>query len=200
MSVRLFVGNLPYDVTESELREFFTPVGRPSRVFLPVDRETGKQRGFAFIELASQEEGDEAIRRLNSQSFKGRPIAVKEARERESRPARPMEPRSGPAMPRAGAPGLRTFPDSRGSGVGAPDDSASPVRRRARAFGGGRPDRRRKEPPRQHKSEWGKKAFMRKRGDFEDDEDFNKQTLGYEQPDDSDINLFPADEEDEQLE
>jgi RNA recognition motif-containing protein len=198
MSVRLFVGNLPYDVTESELREFFTPIGRPSRVFLPVDRETGKQRGFAFIELASQEEGDEAIRRLNSQSFKGRPIAVKEARERESRPARPREARPGPPGPRTGPPGPRPFGDSRGTGVTVPEEG-SPVRRRARAFGGGgRPDRRRKEPPRQHKSEWGKKAFMRKRGVFDEDEDLDKLLLHSDEPDDSELSLFPDDEDEEE--
>ena len=52
MPVRLFVGNLPYDTTEPDLREFFAPVGPLSTVIIPVDRETGKRRGFAFVEFS----------------------------------------------------------------------------------------------------------------------------------------------------
>jgi RNA recognition motif-containing protein len=178
MSVRLFVGNLPYDVTETELREFFTPVGRLSRVFLPVDRETGKQRGFAFIELGSQSEADDAIQRLNQQSFKGRPIAVKEARERENRgPAPPRGNGFGPRPPSAGFSSSRppmSRPPARPGG-GAPSATASldelaPQKRRNRNFGPpARPDRKRRLQNKPHKSEWGKKAFLRSRLDEDDD-------------------------------
>ena len=58
MSARLFVGNLPYDVTESDLRDFFQPVGELSSVIIPMDRDTGKPRGFAFIEFADQAQAD----------------------------------------------------------------------------------------------------------------------------------------------
>ena len=54
MSARLFVGNLPFDVTEAELRDLFSPVGSLSYVFLPVDRESGKRRGFAFVEFSDE--------------------------------------------------------------------------------------------------------------------------------------------------
>lgn len=86
MSVRLFVGNLSYEVTEADLREYFSAVGPVSYISIPVDRETGKRRGFAFVEFGDSAQAEEAIRRFNNQPFKGRPIAVNEARARESRP------------------------------------------------------------------------------------------------------------------
>ncbi len=92
MAVRLFVGNLSYDTTEVELREHFAPAGALTQVFLPVDRETGRPRGFAFVEFVDGAQAEEAIRRFNGQPFKGRTIAVNEARARDA--ARP--PMSGP--------------------------------------------------------------------------------------------------------
>ncbi|MDR0843263.1 MAG: hypothetical protein LBP68_07590 [Acidobacteriota bacterium] len=119
MSVRLFVGNLPYDTTEAELREFFSPIGPLSTVIIPVDRETGKRRGFAFVEFGDPAQAADASRRLNNQPFKGRNITINEARARESRPdgprpgggvrptgmGRPMSPRpSFSPRPSLGAP------------------------------------------------------------------------------------------------
>jgi len=109
MSARLFVGNLPFDVTEADLRELFAPVGPLSYVFLPVDRETGKRRGFAFVEFSDEAKAAEALRRFNEQSFKGRPLALSEARARDARPApgtpfRPRTPR--PAEAFDAGPGL----------------------------------------------------------------------------------------------
>jgi RNA recognition motif-containing protein len=99
MSARLFVGNLPYDVTEAELRELFSPVGPLSYVFLPVDRETGKRRGFAFVEFGDESHAAEALRRFNDQQFKGRPLALSEARAKDARPyGPPVRPRS-PRLP-----------------------------------------------------------------------------------------------------
>lgn len=102
MSARLFVGNLPFDVTETDLRELFAPVGPLSYVFLPVDRDSGKRRGFAFIEFSDEAKAAEAMRRFNEQQFKGRPLALSEARARESRPAMgaPMKART-PRLPEA---------------------------------------------------------------------------------------------------
>src|SRR5215467_2619748 len=85
MPVRLFVGNLPYDATEEEIRTHFSTAGNVLNVFVPVDRETGRKRGFAFVEFQGSTEAQEAIRLFNSQPFKGRPLAVNEARARESR-------------------------------------------------------------------------------------------------------------------
>jgi RNA recognition motif-containing protein len=83
----LFIGNLPYAASEAELREHMSSVGAPSQVVLPVDRETGRPRGFAFVDYADRTIAEEAIRRFNQQPFKGRPLAVSEARPREDRPA-----------------------------------------------------------------------------------------------------------------
>jgi RNA recognition motif-containing protein len=93
MAVSLFVGNLPYNVSEAELRELFSAVGPLSKIYLPTDRETGKLRGFAFLEFNDNAHAQEAIRRFNSQLFKGRPLVVNEARAREERPRDSAPPR-----------------------------------------------------------------------------------------------------------
>ena len=106
MPVRLFVGNLSYDATEAELRQHFGTIGPVSYCYLPTDRETGRPRGFAFIEFADDALAQDAIARLNNQSFRGRPLAVKEAQPREARPPGAGPP--GPALvwrPRPGGPG-----------------------------------------------------------------------------------------------
>lgn len=94
MAVRLFVGNLPYSATEAALREHFSSVGPLSYIYLPLDRETGKPRGFAFVEFSDRAHAEDAIRRFNNQPFMGRPLAVNEAREREDRPQSSPAPRS----------------------------------------------------------------------------------------------------------
>lgn len=103
VSVRLFIGNLPYAASEAELREHLSSVGAPSQVVLPVDRETGRPRGFAFVDYLDRGVAEEAIRRFNQQPFKGRPLAVSEARPREDRPAGPRP--GGFSGPRPGGPG-----------------------------------------------------------------------------------------------
>ena len=105
MSVRLFIGNLPYTATEAELREHLSSVGVPTSVVLPVDRETGRPRGFAFVDYADRAVAEEAIRKFDQAPFKGRGLAVSEARPREERgPGGP--PRPGGFSPRpAGGPG-----------------------------------------------------------------------------------------------
>ena len=116
MAVRLFVGNLAYEVTEAELKELFAAVGPPLSVRMPTDRETGKPRGFAFVEFGDAAQAAEAVRRFHQQLFKGRPLVVNEARPREEAGARP--PAFAPGSPsaerptRPGAP-PRTFgPDA----------------------------------------------------------------------------------------
>ncbi|MGE3508895.1 MAG: RNA recognition motif domain-containing protein [Vicinamibacterales bacterium] len=96
MAVRLFVGNLSYSTTEADLRTYFGTVAPPSQIVLPVDRETGRPRGFAFVEYLDRGHAEQAIQKFNGQVFNGRPLAVSEARAREDR---------GPGGPRPGAPG-----------------------------------------------------------------------------------------------
>ena len=93
MPVRLFIGNLPYAASEAELREHLSSVGEPTQIVLPVDRETGRPRGFAFVDYADRAVAEAAISRFDQQPFKGRPLAVSEARPREERP--PGSPRPG---------------------------------------------------------------------------------------------------------
>jgi cold-inducible RNA-binding protein len=107
MSVRLFVGNLPYEATEEEIRAHFGGAGNVLNVFMPLDRETGRKRGFAFVEYADNAQAQEAIRLYNSQNFKGRPLAVNEARAKEARPpgsGAPYRPSGGPPRPMSSGP------------------------------------------------------------------------------------------------
>ena len=90
---RVFVGNLPYSATGAELKEFFSTVGPVSSVILPVDRESGKPRGFAFVEFPDPAHANAAVQRFHNQPFKDRPLVVNEARALESRPPTSFSPR-----------------------------------------------------------------------------------------------------------
>ena len=89
MAVRLFIGNLPYGASEADLRAHFAAVAEPSHVVMPVDRETGRPRGFAFVEFVDRAAAEEVVKRFDAQPFQGRNLAVSEARAREDRPPRP---------------------------------------------------------------------------------------------------------------
>lgn len=162
VSVRLFIGNLPYTATEAELREHLSSVGAPTQVVLPVDRDTGRPRGFAFVDYADRPIAEEAIRRFHQQPFKGRPLAVSEARPREERG--PGGPRPGGfAGPRPGGPG-GGFSGPRPGGFtprtdsgGGPSGGAS----RNRNFGPDAPPKNKRKPPR--KEERGPKGPIKER-------------------------------------
>ncbi len=85
MGARLFVGNLTFTTTEDDLRNLFGPAGTIVDVKVVTDRETGRSRGFAFVEMSSAAEASEAISQLNGRDFEGRTIKVNEAEERGSR-------------------------------------------------------------------------------------------------------------------
>jgi cold-inducible RNA-binding protein len=155
MAVRLFVGNLPYDTTEDEIRQHFSTVGNLSYVSIPLDRETGKKRGFAFVEFADAEQAQEAIRQFNNQPFKGRPLAVNEARAREAgpRPAGGFRPSPGPRP--SGGPPMRGHTDF--ADPAAVESRDRPARKN---FGpDAKPARNRSQ---RFKPEGGKKAFKEK--------------------------------------
>ena len=101
-SVRLFVGNLPYQASEEDLRNHFGQVGPPTQIVRPLDRETGRARGFAFVEYAERAVAEEAIKRFDGQLFMGRPLAVSEARAREDRGPSGPRPGGGFGGPRPG--------------------------------------------------------------------------------------------------
>jgi RNA recognition motif-containing protein len=79
----IYVGNLVYEVTKEDLSDVFAEYGTVSRVYLPVDRETGKMRGFGFVEMSSDEEEAKAIETLDGAEWMGRQIRVNKARPRE---------------------------------------------------------------------------------------------------------------------
>jgi len=82
MGTRLYVGNLSYSITELDLRELFAPLGTVTDAKIITDRETGRPRGFGFIEMSTDEEAKKAIDELNGRDVQGRQVAVKEAEDR----------------------------------------------------------------------------------------------------------------------
>lgn len=146
--VRLFIGNLPYQATEEDLRLHFAQVGEPTQIVRPLDRETGRARGFAFVEYADRNTAETAIRQFDGQLFMGRPLAVSEARAREDRgpggpprgPGGPGGPRPGGYPPRPGAPGGGfSGPRPGGGGFGGPRPGGSGYSGGGGGFGGPRP-------------------------------------------------------------
>ena len=81
----IFVGNLSYDISQDDLVEVFKEYGNVQRVHIPVDRETGRKRGFAFVEMEIKADETKAIAALDGAEWMGRSIKVNEAREREER-------------------------------------------------------------------------------------------------------------------
>lgn len=86
MSRKLFVGNLSFETTEDELRELFATAGACDSVAVIRDRATGRPRGFAFVEMGSEEDANQAIAKLNNVELRGRNLNVGEARERSAGP------------------------------------------------------------------------------------------------------------------
>jgi RNA recognition motif-containing protein len=85
MAYNIYVGNLSYQTTNDDLRQLFAQYGTVERAQVAEDRETGRSRGFGFVEMATREEGEAAISSLNGQDFKGRNLNINEARPRESK-------------------------------------------------------------------------------------------------------------------
>lgn len=87
--MNIYAGNLSYNVTDDDLREMFEAYGEVSRASVISDRETGRSKGFGFVEMANDDEGKSAIDALNGKDLEGRAINVNEARPRPERPQRP---------------------------------------------------------------------------------------------------------------
>lgn len=134
MAVRLFIGNLPYGASEADLRAHFAVVAEPSHIVMPVDRETGRPRGFAFVEFTERAAAEQVIQKFDAQPFQGRNLAVSEARAREDRPPRPpgtgFAPRPGGFS--GGGGGGFSGPRPGGGGFGGPRPGGG-------GFGGPRP-------------------------------------------------------------
>ena len=158
MSRKLFVGNLPYSVTSERLQEAFAQFGTVTSSKVIVDRETGRSRGFAFLEMETDDMGAAAMQAMNGALLDGRSIAVREAVERQPGGGGGGGYRgAGPGGGGDGGPMRDRRADfSGGGGGGAPDSGGG--------FDAGRPQRRREGgPPRRERD-----YEPRKRG-FDDD-------------------------------
>jgi cold-inducible RNA-binding protein len=178
LAVRLFVGNLSYATTEADLRSYFGTVAPPSQVVLPVDRETGRPRGFAFVEFVERSHAEQAIQKFNGQVFNGRPLAVSEARAREDR---------GPGGPRPGGfSGPRPgggFPPRPSFGGPRFDPTTAPAPPRNRNFG---PDAKPQRGPGAKKN---KKDNERPRGPIPLKSTGRSFTLDDAEPDDTTLDI-----------
>jgi RNA recognition motif-containing protein len=83
MAIKLFVGNLSYDVTEEQLNTLFSEAGEVTSAKIITDRQTGQPRGFGFVEMETKLEGQKAISMLNGRNVEGRPLAVNEAKPQQ---------------------------------------------------------------------------------------------------------------------
>lgn len=86
MAKRLYVGGLPYSATEEDLENLFAAIGTVASVNVITDRYTGQAKGFGFVEMENDEDGDKAIQTLNGTQMGGRTLTVNEAKPREERP------------------------------------------------------------------------------------------------------------------
>ena len=125
MPSKVFVGNLDFKATRDQLESLFGEAGEVQDVFIPVDRETGRPRGFAFVEFGSEEAAQKAIDQFNGQELGGRALRVNMAEERQRRPPRP-----GGGPPPSSFSGF-DFDEDRGGGGGGGGGG--------RGFGGGKP-------------------------------------------------------------
>ena len=107
MATRLYVGNLAYETTANDVRRMFEASGTVTACELSVDRFSGRSRGFAFVEMSTQEEADRAIEQCNGADLDGRKLVVNEARPRAERVFRDSSPR-----PQRGT---KTFRPAKGS-------------------------------------------------------------------------------------
>ena len=82
---RIFVGSLSFDATEEDLKQAFSQAGTVVSTFIPVDKMTGRKRGFGFVEMGSNEEAAKAIEMLNGSEIHGRPVALNEAQPKAPR-------------------------------------------------------------------------------------------------------------------
>jgi RNA recognition motif-containing protein len=86
MEPKLYVGNLPYDATEQDLRQLFSEAGTVASASIITDRETGRSKGFGFVEMSTQAEAEKAASLFNGRELHNRPLKVDLARPREDRP------------------------------------------------------------------------------------------------------------------
>ena len=129
------MGNLPYNTTEHALRAVLEGVGEVVNVAIPVDRATGRPRGFAFVEFANEEHAAQAISKFDGQDFEGRPLRVNMAEDRPPRRPFGAGPPPGGGGPRPQF--ANSFPDDRDDGGGRSGFTGGGGGGRGRGGGGG---------------------------------------------------------------
>jgi RNA recognition motif-containing protein len=87
--MKIYVGNLPYSVRDTELEEMFTSYGEVSSATVIIERDTNRSKGFGFVEMTDNTEASKAINELNNHEMNGRGLKVSEAKPREDKPRRP---------------------------------------------------------------------------------------------------------------
>lgn len=110
--MKLFVAGLPYDLDDAELEEIFEKFGTVASARVTMDKETGKSRGFGFVDMPIAEEAKDAMESLNEISLGKKPLVIKEAEQRSGPPS------GGGGRPGGGRPGGGGFNDNRGGGGG----------------------------------------------------------------------------------
>ncbi|HMR76018.1 MAG TPA: RNA-binding protein [Polyangiaceae bacterium] len=133
MSTKLYVGNLAFHTTEDTLKNAFSEFGEVAEVKLILDRETGRSRGFAFVEMATPDDARKAMEAMNGADLEGRPLRVNEAEER-----RPREGGGGRGGPRGGGGGGYGGGGGGGYGGGGGGGGRGGPRGGGRGGGGGR--------------------------------------------------------------
>jgi cold-inducible RNA-binding protein len=161
---KVFVGNLSFDVTREELVEAFGEAGRVVDVKVPTDRETGRPRGFAFVEFEDEDAVRRSIEQMNGKELKGRPLRVNEAEDRPPRPAGGFTRAPGGGPRGTGSGFSRRAP---GPPPGFPPDFPPELERDER--GGGRGKRFRQKPSSQKPSS--RRSSRRRRDQVVDEED-----------------------------
>jgi RNA recognition motif-containing protein len=174
ISNKVFVGNLSFDVTRDELIEAFSAAGKVVDAKVPTDRETGRPRGFAFVEFENDEAAQKSISLMNGRDLKGRPLRVNEAENRPPRApgsAPPFRPRPGgpPPFRPGGGGGFRSGPPSGFPPPPGPDFEGR-GEGRGRRFRGGNRERTNggetRRPPGRPRNP------RRRRDDVQDDDDY----------------------------
>lgn len=191
----IFVAKLDFGVTSEQLRKLFEQHGKVLKANVATDRETGKSRGFAFVEMLDRDEAMNAIKALDNHVINGRPMTVKEAEARENRSPRTSEGNSRP--PRTDKPAS----ENKSSEIVVPSVTEIPLKSEPRKKLNkdkksidSDADNRSKKP----KMNAYKKSGKNNRFFDDDDDDFDEDLFSYKRKEDDD-DFFDDDEEDEDL-
>lgn len=172
----IFVARLDYGVTQDELRSIFEEYGQVNKASLAIDKETGKSKGFAFIEMENDDEAQSAIKSLDGYTMHGREIAVKQAEDRQdNRPKRDFTPGGGDRKPFS-RPNDKPFSNDYKKVDPPANFMPYPPTENLKTEGRKKeaPAAKKKEPkPKTHKMEAYKKSGKQNRfTDFDDDDDY----------------------------